>query len=100
MRFFFDRSVPVGLAKMVRAIDESAHTIVYLDEDPRFTIKSEDTEWLETLGKDLPWIVISGDGRILRYKAEKKSLKKLVCHTFAWRITGTRCISMSRRGNS
>jgi hypothetical protein len=76
MRFFFDRSAAIGLAKMVRAIDEKKFLIVHHDEDTRFGPKTADIEWMETLGRDgdPPWIVISGDGRILKNKVERQIL--------------------------
>jgi hypothetical protein len=61
---------------MVRAIDGKNHTITPHDEDDRFNPKATDAEWMTVLGKDgpPPWIVVSGDGRILRNKAERKVL--------------------------
>jgi hypothetical protein len=79
MRFFFDRCAPVAIAKMVRAIDGDDHTICHHDEDKRFHAKTTDAEWLTALGKDgdPPWVVISGDGRILKNKAERKVLDQV-----------------------
>ena len=36
-----------------------------------------DVEWITTLASDIPpWIVLSGDGRILRNKVEVKALSE------------------------
>ncbi len=61
MRFFFDRSAPIGLAKMVRAIDEKKFEIRHHDEDERFHEKTPDTEWMKAIAGDgaPPWIIIS-----------------------------------------
>ncbi len=79
MRFFFDRCVPIPIARMVRAIEEGQHEIRHHDEDERFGPKTTDTEWMTALATDTAplWIVISGDGRILRNKAERKVLEEV-----------------------
>ena len=70
MKFFFDRNMSVYLARMISALERD-HTIEHHDEDPRFETTTPDTEWISVLGKDRPaWVVISGDGRVLRNKAE------------------------------
>jgi hypothetical protein len=76
MRFFFDRCAPIAIARMVRAIDGDSYTICHHDEDKRFHPKTTDTEWMTTLGKDGEplWVVVSGDGRILKNKAERQIL--------------------------
>jgi hypothetical protein len=76
MRFFFDRNMSVYIARMMREL-EREHTVRHLDDDERFVCTTPDTEWMSVLGKDghPPWIVISGDGRILRNKAELAALR-------------------------
>ncbi len=75
MKFFFDRNMSVYLARMI-GILERDHTVRHHDEDPRFTITTPDTEWISILATDRPtWVVISGDGRILRNKAERSALR-------------------------
>ena len=76
MRFFFDRNMPPQLARMVDAL-EREHSARHHDEDPRFSPTTPDVEWLRSLGSDdPPWIVISGDGRILKNKTELSALKE------------------------
>ncbi len=76
MRFFFDRCAPIAIAQMVRAIEGTAHVVCHLDEDGRFTATTTDADWMKVLrGDSAPgWIVISGDGRILKNKAERAVL--------------------------
>ncbi len=76
MKFFFDRNMSVYLTRMIGALERD-HTIRHHDEDPRFETTTADTEWISVLGKDRPtWVVISGDGRILRNKAERAALRE------------------------
>jgi len=79
MRFFFDRCAPIAIARMVRAIEGTATTIRHHDEESRFNPKTADTEWMKKLGEDgePPWIVISGDGRILKNRAERAVLDEV-----------------------
>jgi hypothetical protein len=88
MRFFFDRCMSIRLARMVD-IFETDHTVRHHDEDARFTPTSRDVEWIEKLAADDPaWIVISGDGRILKSRAERAALLeaklKFFCLAKAW----------------
>ena len=76
MRFFFDRCKSWRLAAMVQAY-EAEHTARHLDRDDRFNEQTPDEEWLSVLGADeVPWIVVSGDGRILRNKVERQVLRE------------------------
>jgi PIN like domain len=75
MRFFFDRNMSVYLARMIAALERN-HVIRHHDDDPRFAFNTPDTEWISILGKDEErWIVLSGDGRILRNSAEHSALR-------------------------
>jgi hypothetical protein len=94
MRFFFDRSVPLAIAQMVRAIDGGKYAIVHHDEDKRFHEKTTDTEWMRILRVDGEpfWNVVSGDGRILKNKAERPVLDEtglpFFCLDKQWPSTG------------
>ena len=80
MRFFFDRSVPHRLARMVQVYEEgpNGHQIVHLDDDGRFLHNTPDVEWIKVLaGNGKPrWIIISGDGRILKNSVERAALRE------------------------
>jgi len=76
MRFFFDRNMSPRLARMID-VYETAHQVRHHDDDSRFGPNTTDVEWIKVLGADdPPWVVISGDGRILRNKAEAAVLKE------------------------
>jgi len=90
----------VYLARMIDAFERD-HTIRHHDEDPRFTPTTADTEWISIFGgDDPPWIIISGDGRILRNKSELAALREakltFFCmskqwmhmskHEYAWKL--------------
>jgi hypothetical protein len=76
MIFFFDRCMPRRLARMVDIL-ETEHQIVHHDDDSRFNHKTTDIEWITALrGDQDPWIIVSGDGRILRNKAESAVLRE------------------------
>jgi hypothetical protein len=88
MRFFFDRSMPIRIARMVAAY-ETEHTIRHLDDDARFADSTPDMEWMRTIAADTPpWIVISADFGILRNKAERAVLPEsgltFFCFNKAW----------------
>jgi hypothetical protein len=88
MNFFFDRCMPHRLARMVDAY-ETDHTVRHHDDDPRFKESTTDVEWLTALAADDPrWIIVSGDGRILKNRAERAALEEAnlscVCLTKAW----------------
>jgi hypothetical protein len=76
MRFFFDRNMPPQLARMVDAL-EREHTGRSYDDDDRFTDTTPDVDWIKALAADdPPWVIVSGDGRILKNKAELSALKE------------------------
>ncbi len=76
MRFFCDRNVPPRLARMVDVFDNQ-NTIRAYNDDDRFDETTADVEWIRVLSADNPaWIIISGDGRILKNKIELAALKE------------------------
>lgn len=77
MNFFFDRCMPIRVARMVDAY-ESVHTVRHHDEDARFCPTTPDEEWITTLAKDdPPWVALSGDGRILTNKVMRVRLQQV-----------------------
>jgi PIN like domain len=100
MRFFFDRNMSIRIARMVHAY-ESDHTVRHHDEDARFHPRTTDEEWITALGKDEPpWVVLSGDGRILTNKVMRARVQqagliffymaspwmKMKIHEYAWKF--------------
>jgi predicted nuclease of predicted toxin-antitoxin system len=53
MKFFFDRCLPVRLAKMLDAYD-TENQVVHQDEDGRFTNMDEDIKIIATLADENP----------------------------------------------
>jgi hypothetical protein len=77
MRFFFDRCMSPRLAKMVNAY-EIDHTAQHHNFDSRFHEMTTDVEWLTAIGADEPpWVILSGDGRILKNRAERQVLREV-----------------------
>lgn len=78
MNFFFDRCIPIALARMVSALEVKFHKIVHHDADSRFNELTEDVQWMRAIGSDSPKpIVLSGDGRILKKSGEVNTLREL-----------------------
>jgi hypothetical protein len=77
MRFFFDRNMSPRLAQMIDIYDRE-HSVRHHDEDSRFTPRTADVDWIRVLASDgdPPWIVLSGDGRIARNRAEAAVLNE------------------------
>ena len=77
MRFFFDRNMPPQLARMMVDALKREHTARSYYDDDRFSETTPDVEWITVLAADdPPWIILSGDGRILKNKTEKSALKE------------------------
>ena len=88
MNFFFDRCMPIRVARMINAY-EIDHTVRHHDEDSRFHKRTPDDEWITILGQDdPPWIALSGDGRILTNKVMRVSLQKPAFASSTWPARG------------
>ena len=70
MKFFFDNCISPQLAAGIRGFEGARdHRIVHLRE--MFNQDIPDVEWLDRLGREGGWIIISADERISRNPAEK-----------------------------
>ena len=80
MKFFLDNNISHRLAAALLVLDDRIErgdwTVQHLKD--RFKTETEDVTWLEALGHEGEWIVISGDIRISRNRAERA----------AWRESG------------
>src|SRR5947209_6199521 len=100
MNFFFDRCMSCRLARMIDIFDLD-HAVRHHDDDGRFDEHTEDIAWIQALAADpTPWIVVSGDGRILKNRAERAALDEagltffcmnkqwmsMGIHDYAWRF--------------
>jgi len=68
VKVVIDENLPPALAKVLNALFEGDHEIIHLRD--RFGPGVTDVEWIGALGKEGRWIVISGDRRITRIRAE------------------------------
>jgi hypothetical protein len=68
LKWLIDENLPPALAHALDALFKDEHQIVHLRE--RFGPGVTDIEWITTLGREGRWIVISGDLRITKVKAE------------------------------
>lgn len=70
MRFFLDNCLAVRHARALHAIVEpDGHAVIHLRD--KFEADTPDVQWLQTLGREGDWIVISGDVRIVRNAHER-----------------------------
>lgn len=68
MRIFFDHNMSPAMARALRELFRKDHEITYLVE--KFSRDVSDIEWITALSREGQWVVISGDRRITRNKAE------------------------------
>ena len=68
MKFLVDENLAPALARALQALFRDEHEIVHLRD--RFGPGVKDVEWIAALSREGRWIVISGDRRITRVKAE------------------------------
>ena len=73
MKVFFDNCLSFTLAHALAALFRDEHEIVALkDMFPRNII---DIDWISALSKEGHWIVVSGDQRITRNRAERRAFQ-------------------------
>ena len=65
-----DENLPPALARALAALFVGKHKIIHLRD--RFGSRVTDIEWITELNREGRWIVISGDRRISRNKAEQQ----------------------------
>ena len=70
MKVFFDHCLSYKLAHALEALFRDEHQIVALQD--KFRRDITDIEWITALNKEGHWIVISGDQRITRNRAERR----------------------------
>lgn len=71
MKFFLDNCISPRYARALRILAElQKYEIVHLSE--KFDRSTPDVEWITELSKEGDWVIVSGDPRITKSKAEKK----------------------------
>lgn len=77
MNFWFDRSVPINLARMLDQYD-AENVIVHQDDDGRFKKTDPDEHWMRRLAEDnVPWVVVTADLRIIKDKAQRQVFREV-----------------------
>ena len=73
MRFFIDNCISPRYARALRELAEiQKYEIVHLSEKfERSDVK--DVDWLRTLGEEGNWVIVSGDPRISKSKADRRA---------------------------
>jgi hypothetical protein len=69
VKVFFDHNVSHVLAEALQALFVNEHEIVALEK--KFPRTIADIDWITALNQEGHWIVISGDLRITRNRAER-----------------------------
>ena len=71
MRFFLDNCIAPVYAKVLNILAErQGYPIVHLRE--KFPASTKDPEWIRALADEGDWVIVSGDPRISRGKAERQ----------------------------
>ncbi|MGH7131068.1 MAG: hypothetical protein ACREJO_03890 [Phycisphaerales bacterium] len=84
MKFFFDNCVSPKLARALHALVEPEHSVIHLRGrwPSADTTSISDEHWIQELGSEQDWIVISGDIRIRTRPKERDALKNAKLTTF------------------
>lgn len=69
VKFLFDNCISPNIVNALRELEGRRHELVALRE--KFKADTPDPDWIRALGAEGDWIIISGDPRISRGKAEK-----------------------------
>ncbi|PVE53985.1 MULTISPECIES: DUF5615 family PIN-like protein [Rhizobium/Agrobacterium group] len=73
MRVLIDENLPPALARSLSALFAGKHDIVHVRE--RYGPGVTDLQWINELSAEGKWIIISGDRRITRNKAEYNAFR-------------------------
>jgi PIN like domain len=68
VKVFFDHNMSPAMARAFRELFKKEHEVTFLAE--RFARDIRDVDWIAELSKEGQWVVISGDRRITRNRAE------------------------------
>lgn len=73
MKVIIDENLPPALARSLHALFAGKHEVVHVRD--RFGPGVKDVEWIGQLSSEGRWVVISGDRRITRNKAEYSAFR-------------------------
>ncbi|WP_077067065.1 PIN-like domain-containing protein [Pseudorhizobium marinum] len=73
MKVLFDHNLSPRIARAIQALTVSEHEVVALKD--RFPVNIKDVDLIAELSRQGGWILISGDRRITRNRAEKAAFQ-------------------------
>lgn len=73
MKVLIDENLPPAMAKALAALFIGQHEVIHLRQ--RFGKGVKDLEWISELSREGRWVVVSGDRRITRVKAELRAFQ-------------------------
>lgn len=73
MKVVLDENLAPALARALDALFKGEHTVVHLRD--KFGRGLTDKQWIDDLSQDGQWVVISGDRRITRNRAEYQAFR-------------------------
>ena len=73
MKILVDENLPPALARALEAIFKGQHDVIHLRD--RFGAGVSDITWINALNQEGNWVIISGDRRISRNKAEYQAFR-------------------------
>jgi len=82
MRFFFDNCLSPKLARAINCLIEPDHTVLHLRDHKEFSADTPDTKWIQKLGEEGNWVIVSGDLRIKKRREERRVWKESNLTTF------------------
>lgn len=73
MKVLVDENLPPALARSLNSLFADKHQIIHIRE--RYGPGVKDSQWIGDLSAEGRWIIISGDRRITRNKAERNAFR-------------------------
>ncbi|ULJ71675.1 DUF5615 family PIN-like protein [Rhizobium gallicum] len=73
MKVLVDENLPPALARSLSALFNEKHEVIHIRE--RFGPGVKDIDWIQELSDEGRWIIISGDRRITRNRAEYNAFR-------------------------
>jgi hypothetical protein len=73
VKVIIDENLSPALAKALNALFAGEHQVVHIRD--RFGPSVEDVDWIGRLSEEGHWIVVSGDARITKRKAEQAAFR-------------------------
>ncbi|MBX4938428.1 PIN-like domain-containing protein [Rhizobium binae] len=73
MKVLVDENLPPALARSLNALFAGKHEVIHIRD--RFGPGVKDVQWISQLSSEGRWVVVSGDRRITRNKAEYNAFR-------------------------